>query len=477
MSPPKEEPERPEYKALLAQDVNLRRWFQNNAKGSQIVAEVYLRRLGSFCAQNRMSPGAYAKLPKRKMEEIAFDFVQDMEAKVNPKSGQKYAPSYVDSNLKAILSWARWNRKRFEMRIRVADSSKRPTLENERVPTNDELRKVLYADTTPLRTRAEIAIMAFAGCRPEVQGNYQGLDGLKIKDFRELVIEDGKVRFTAMPALIVIRSELSKSRHWYPTFMLAEGCEIIKQHLERRLAEGEELSPASGIITSSARSQEKLRNLKVINDASPFLRTTKIGLDIRKAMRASGLPWRPYVFRSYFDTALLLGESKGFVSHAYQQCWMGHKGSIEATYTLRKGELPAELLNDMRSAYGRVAEGLGTTKKEAKVDPRESLITVIMVKEGKSRKEAEEMLQIYERFQERAGKKVEFMEVTEEDIVKVIELTNEGAKGASGRLETDSLAPTSEPQKVVAVEEVEQLLGDGWEFVANLPNGKVIVRK
>jgi hypothetical protein len=93
-----------EYKDLLDKDANLRRWYQNNVKGSVIVAEVYLRRLGFFCVQNSISPGNYAKLPKRKMEEMAFDYIQDMEKKVNPKSGKKYAPSYVASNLKAILS-------------------------------------------------------------------------------------------------------------------------------------------------------------------------------------------------------------------------------------------------------------------------------------------------------------------------------------------------------------------------------------
>jgi len=112
------------YRVLLDRDANLRRWHQNNAKGSIIVAEVYLRRLGSFCLQNRISPGEYAKLPKRRMEEIAFDFVQELEGKTNPKSGKKYAPSYVASNLKAILSWARWNRKGFEMRIKIANAAK-----------------------------------------------------------------------------------------------------------------------------------------------------------------------------------------------------------------------------------------------------------------------------------------------------------------------------------------------------------------
>jgi hypothetical protein len=72
-----------EYKTLLDQDPNLRRWFLNNTKGSIIVAEVYLRRLGFFCLQNNISPGDYAKLPKRKMEEIAFDYSYEYNQKLN----------------------------------------------------------------------------------------------------------------------------------------------------------------------------------------------------------------------------------------------------------------------------------------------------------------------------------------------------------------------------------------------------------
>jgi hypothetical protein len=286
---------------MLDEDADLRRWYSNNAKSSVITADVYLRRLGGFCRWAKITPGNYVRLPKRKMENLAFDFIQEMETKINPKSGKKYAPQYVESNLKPIMSWAKWNRKKFEMRIKIADLSKRPSIENERVPTNDELRRVLYAVTTPLRTRASIAIMAFSGGRPEIQGTYLGLDGLKIKDFKELAIGEKEVTFTRIPTLIVVRGELSKSRYWYPTFMLEEGCEILKQYLDRRIAEGEKLTPESGIVVGTELGRRNLEQMGM-KDTSPFIRTTKLGDFIRRAMRASGLPWRPYIFRSYFDT-------------------------------------------------------------------------------------------------------------------------------------------------------------------------------
>ena len=65
--------------------------------------------------------------------------------------------------------------------------------------------------------------MLISGYRPEVEENYVGLDGLKVKDFPELEIGEKEVTFTKIPALIIVRSELSKTRHWYPTFMSGEG--------------------------------------------------------------------------------------------------------------------------------------------------------------------------------------------------------------------------------------------------------------
>ncbi|EQD34826.1 integrase/recombinase, partial [mine drainage metagenome] len=77
-------------------------------------------------------------------------------------------------------------------------------------------------------------------------------------------------------------------------------------------------------------------------------------------MRAAGHPWRPYVLRAYFDTQLLLAESKGKVAHDYRVFMMGHRGSMEARYTTDKQRLPGDLVDDMREAYGRCEPFLGT---------------------------------------------------------------------------------------------------------------------
>ena len=340
----------------LLEDPTVKRWYSNIRKGSVISAEIYLRALGRFCEYAEMTPAQFAELPLEKIEDMTQDFIDEFES--------KYSPGYLGSLLKVMRSWAAWNRKPFQRKIKISNPNKRPTLENERAPTKDELKRVLYSDMTTLRARASISLIAFSGVRLEVLGNYLGLDGLRVKDFPELELKDGAVTFTKIPTMVVVRDELSKARHRYLTFLCEEGCQIIKEYLERRISGGESLRLDSGIIATTPTQAKKSKHLNA-SDRSPFLRTTKIGDEIRKGMRAVQLPWRPYVFRTYFDTALMLSESKGMVSHAYQQFWMGHTGDIEAQYTTNKNQLPAQVVDDMRESYKRASELLQTSKAES----------------------------------------------------------------------------------------------------------------
>ncbi len=45
-----------------------------------------------------------------------------------------------------------------------------------------------------------------------------------------------------------------------------------------------------------------------------------------KAILRAGFDWRPYALRAYFDTNMIMAESKGRMSHPYLQFMMGHKG-------------------------------------------------------------------------------------------------------------------------------------------------------
>ncbi len=76
-------------------------------------------------------------------------------------------------------------------------------------PNQDELRKIFNAGGS--RERTACALVAFMGVRIGVLGNYTGNDGLKIKDIEGLKIEEGKVTFEKITAMIRVRKELSKT--------------------------------------------------------------------------------------------------------------------------------------------------------------------------------------------------------------------------------------------------------------------------
>ena len=434
----------------LLEDPSVKRWYSNLAKGSVILADVYLRALGRFCERVKTTPKQFVKMPVRKLEDVTQDFIDELESAKKP-SGEPYSPGYVESYLKAIRSWAEWNRKPIQRKIKISNSNRRPTLKDERAPTQEELKRVLYNDKTPLRTRACIALIAFSGVRIEVLGDYRGIDGLRIKDLPEMEVADGRISFTKVPSMIVVREELSKSRHRYLSFLCEEGCEILKQYLERRLQEGETLGPESGVIVTSVSQAKKSSHFK-IEDKSPFLRTTKIGDEIRRAMRVAGLPWRPYVFRTYFDTVLMLAESKGFVSHAYQQFWMGHKGDIEAQYTTNKNKLPDKVIEDMRQAYSKVQDLLQTTKPDS-------------ASEEKIRRAFKEQLLLVAGFKRDEIDKMDLDGKSDEELQQAIRQRLLGLMANNGS-----------KQKVITLSEVESHISQGWEFVATLPNDRAILK-
>lgn len=62
---------------------------------------------------------------------------------------------------------------------------------------------------------------------------------------------------------------------------------------------------------------------------------------------------RPYLFRAFFYTQLVIAESKGKIARDFRGFWMGHKGSMEAKYTTNKQRVPESLISEMRESFKR----------------------------------------------------------------------------------------------------------------------------
>ena len=155
--------------------------------------------------------------------------------------------SYIMSSLKTIRSWLDHHGIRIERKIKVRGAERTPTLKDERVPTQKELHKIFLSGSP--RDRACCVFIAHSGVRPEVLGNYQGNDGLRVRDFPEMRIEGKEVIFDAIPTMIKVREELSKSGRKYFSFLSTQGCEYLKEFLESRLRAGEKFTEDTDIIT------------------------------------------------------------------------------------------------------------------------------------------------------------------------------------------------------------------------------------
>lgn len=429
----------------LMENRDVKRWFNEMSRNSRITADTNLRRLGAFSKWASVTPWELISKNEKDITDLISDYISYAE-------DQKLAGQYILSTVKAIKSWLNHNGIRLTRKIKIGNATSNSTLINERIPTQDELKKI-FASGDP-RSRLACVLMAHSGMRPEVLGNYTGDNGLKLRDFPELGIGENKVTFQRIPTMIIVRPELSKARKQYITFLGNEGCFYVTAYLEQRMAEGEKLTMDSPLITPS---KFALRSEK------SHIRTINIGDIVRQSMRASGFKGRPYVLRSYFDTQLMLAESKGLILRDYRQFFMGHVGDIEHRYTLNKQRLPEDVIEDMRQSYGKSLKFLETEEKGLKEEDVKKLTsdtmreTAIMILEATygmklTDKERDELMAL-----DPNELKDKLREIFKD---KRAEILNNGNR-----------------HKTIPERELETYLNKGWELVQIYPKGDKAVIK
>jgi len=154
------------------------------ARGSEITADVCLRRLGSFCESYKITPAKIASLPERELNNLLMDYVSTAEKK-------GYAGNYINSTMKTVRSWLAYNSIVMKVKIKINGVDETPTLKDERVPIIDELKRIFLSGDTKARTTC--ALVAHCGLRLQTIGDYKGKDGLTVGDFPELKIENGTI--------------------------------------------------------------------------------------------------------------------------------------------------------------------------------------------------------------------------------------------------------------------------------------------
>jgi hypothetical protein len=64
---------------FLMKDADVRRWYDNVSRGSTVTADVYLRRLGSFCQSSNITSKALLALDEGELYNLLLDCVSSME--------------------------------------------------------------------------------------------------------------------------------------------------------------------------------------------------------------------------------------------------------------------------------------------------------------------------------------------------------------------------------------------------------------
>lgn len=434
----------PTYKdTLLSSDPNLKRWYNNTKHGSIITAEVGLRRVGRVCKLYNTTSQKLAKMSVKEATDFLMDLVTDLH-------DQGKQPKYIENFVKVLKSWFKFNGIKVEEKIKIPENGKKPSkVQQEQSPTSDQVRKVLNA--ADLKQKVESTCVGFAGLRIETVGDYEGKDGLKVKDLPEMTIDNKNktVEFTKIPTLVIVRPNLSKAGHQYFTFMPDEGCEYVKALLELRMKEGETISPESPIDTPLRLHKDKLRKENISH-----ITTRNVGSSIKSAIEQAGFDWRPYILRTYFDTRMMLAEADGLIIRDWRVFWMGHKGDIEHTYTLNKGRLPDDVIEKMRTAFAKAADKylVTSTRKD---------VTIDAVKAQFNR----QFLEIAGYTEQELDAMGDLSQLTPADINKMVQDKQKRALGLNGN-----------SQKVIPMSELKQAIAEGWEYVRDLPTNEAIVK-
>ncbi len=233
----------------------IRRWRENLRRGSVSTGDAWFRALRRFCAETRHTAHDLLELKPRTLRDVFLDFVTADEK-------QGAGGSYTSYKVKVARNWLKFNgvTPPSGVKVRSADSTYEET-----ALTPEQLRAVLGAAGP--REKAAVLLMATAGVRPEVLGNYLGTDGLVLGDFPELVVDRTAARFPKTPTPIIVRRNLSKSNHRYVTFVGEEGAAAVVDYLNSRFAAGERLEPRSAFYAPERIDLSERRHV----------RTTKIG--------------------------------------------------------------------------------------------------------------------------------------------------------------------------------------------------------
>jgi integrase len=434
-----------ERKAVLLANADIQGWIKDHRSPS--TAKTQLEQLELFCRRTQLDPAAVVSLASEKPNKAFRSKVLDW-VEAERRAGRP--DLYIKTVWYAAKSWLRFNEIGLEWSPPL-DAQPAATLEAERVPTAEELRRLLSV-LSP-RDRAAVLILASSGVRIGVLADRFEAGGLTLESLPDLVLGGKIPHFSKVPAILHVPARLSKTRKEYYTFITAEAAEALIAYLQERKSRGEKLTPGSAVVGPEPKASHA--HFRRDRTDTLFISGKSLGNVIRVGLRKvmpKGVRVRPHTLRSWTSSQLELAERQGKVTRSVREYFLGHNlKSVELRYNLGK-KLSPESLEELRAVYARCETLLSTTPTKSDANEGvDRVLKALLAARGMPTEEAQ---------------KIDISAKSDAELVELFKKLGANAGGAT----------RAASQRAFDVVEVPQMLQQGWEYVAPLGPDQAVLR-
>jgi len=296
------------------------------------------------------------------------------------------------------------------------------TITQDRIPTVEEMKAILYS--TNIRGKAVISMLASSGMR------IGELLSLRVKD----------VDFTSHPTTIRLRPEVTKDRQGRTCFISDESTKFLRQYLGERIKNQDSFI----FLVRDENVKEENKPISYWNIDTIFtIAIKKAGIYEKDDHGRNRI--HLHVLRKFFFTQMI-----AVLGREITEAIMGHKQFLDSAYRrFTESQLGEHYMKAMHAVTI-----LDSKQAIQPMDVKLEVLKTLMKQQGLN---PDEFL---------IQKRIECArELTPEE---QIELLSKGLMNGNGSAKEDKLIDT---------DELINYLDNGWSYVDELNNGKVIVRK
>ncbi|MDG6921073.1 MAG: site-specific integrase [Nitrososphaerota archaeon] len=390
--------------------------------------ENYILRIRAYLRRVGMSPDQFIQTVSRDPKAFETDFVKFI-AEVSGTSASSTTAFWRDSLRRFLeinrvkgVDWDYVNQ--FIPKVRKSGQDRAPTLE--------EIRKVVAV--ADLRTKCLILFLASSGAR------IGSMEYLHWRDIQEVEFEGWK-----LAKVTIYRGEPEE----YDTFASPECYEYLLKYREIREKVGEVITPSSPVLVREVNKrrfdQSKVKPVGVRtlkNQMGELLNQMKMREKLTDTKNYRSYEWKQaHGYRKFFKTRMEMSGVKPIIT----EMLMGHTIGVSGSYM-------KPTRDEMVSEYVKAIPNL----------------TILGVSGERGDRNAEFKREILLKVGGYSKEEIDKLNLAEMEDTTIQKMVRERLLGAT--------ANNGNHQRAVPVSEVEAYLTEGWEYVATLPTGKVVLK-